>query len=125
MGKIWTEPRWTEIPFKIEENMSDAELKMRLEESGYKFSKKFQVKEGYVHRRNADNDVLISAGDSNGYIELNASAAFLWDEMREPRMSGELEKSLERHFNLPHETAVKEVLDFLKELQKNGMVVIS
>ena len=110
------------------ENMSDAELKTMCEQGGCKSSKKFQSKSDYVHRRIVDNDVLISVGENianfNGYIELNSSAAFLWDEMKEPRTSGELEKSLEEHFHLPHETAVADVQDFLKELQENDMVLV-
>ena len=115
--------------FNDAENMNNAESKIRLEKGGYKFLKKFQSKSDYVHRRIADNDVMICVGRNianfNGYIEMNASAAFLWDEMKEPRTSGELEKSLEEHFNLPHEKAVEDVLDFLKELQKNDMVTVS
>lgn len=110
------------------ENMSDTELKTMREQGGCKSSKKFQSKSDYVHRRIVDNDVLISVGENianfNGYIELNSSAAFLWDEMKEPRTSGELEKSLEEHFHLPHETAVADVQDFLKELQDNDMVLV-
>lgn len=110
------------------ENMSDTELKTVREQGGCKSSKKFQSKSDYVHRRIVDNDVLISVGENianfNGYIELNSSAAFLWDEMKEPRTSGELEKSLEEHFHLPRETAVEDVQDFLKELQDNDMVLV-
>ena len=110
------------------ENMSDTELKTVREQGGCKSSKKFQSKSDYVHRRIVDNDVLISVGENianfNGYIELNSSAAFLWDEMKEPRTSGELEKSLEEHFHLPHETAAEDVQDFLKELQDNDMVLV-
>lgn len=133
MKKRWTEPKMEEIPFdtstlKNVETMSDAELKITFEKGGYKFSKKFQSKSDYVHRRIVDNDVLISVGENianfNGYIELNSSAAFLWDEMKEPRTSGELEKSLEEHFHLPHEKAVEDVQDFLKELQENDMVLV-
>lgn len=134
MKKRWTEPKTLKIPFdtgslKGAETMSDAELKITLEKGGYKFSKKFQSKSDYVHRRIASNDVLISVGENianfNGYIELNSSAAFLWDEMKEPRTSEELEKALEEHFHLSHEKAVEDVIDFLKELRENDMVLVS
>lgn len=134
MKKRWTEPKMEEIPFdtstlKNVETMSDAELKITLEKGGYIFSKKFQSKSDYVHRRIAGNDVLISVGENianfNGYIELNSSAAFLWDEMKEPRTSEELEKALAEHFHLSQEKAVEDVQDFLKELRENDMVLLS
>lgn len=133
MKKRWTEPKMSEIPFdtstlKDVETMSDAELKITLEKGGYKFSKKFQSKSDYVHRRIADNDMLISVGENianfNGYIELNSSAAFLWDEMKEPRTSEELEKLLEEHFHLSHEKAVEDVIDFLNKLKEHDMVTM-
>ena len=134
MKRKWSAP--TELTVLIDkgtltdvEKMSDAELKNGLEKGGYSFTKTFQSKGDYVHRRIVDNDVLISVGENianfNGYIELNISAAFLWDEMKEPRTASELEKALEEHFNLPHDKAVEDVLDFLKELQENDMVIVS
>lgn len=88
--------------------------------------KTFQTKKSYVHRKVADKDVLISVGRNianfNGYIELNASAAFLWEEMKEPRTVAELEQALEKQFDLPHEQAAEDVHDFLEELQKQAMV---
>lgn len=134
MKKKWSEPTVMTVAFdtstlKDAEKMSDTELKSRIEEGGYAFSKKFQSKSDYIHRQIADSDVLISVGENiakfNGYIELNSSAAFLWDEMKEPRTLLELEKALEEHFNLPHAKAVEDVLDFLKELQENDMVLVS
>lgn len=58
----------------------------------------------------------------NGYIELSPSTAFLWDEIKEPRASSELERALEDQFNLPHEKSVENVLVFLKEFRENGIV---
>ncbi len=109
-------------------NMSDAELKLKMEENGYQFTKTFQSKSNYIHRKVADSDVLISIGENvanfNGYIELNASAACLWEQMKEPQTSAQLEKTLEETFGISHEQAVADVLDFLKELQIHDMVLI-
>ena len=133
MKKKWTKPEMS-VSFdkdllKDAEELRDVEVKMRLEKGGYMFSKKFRSKGDYVHRRIADNDVLISVGKNianfNGYIELNASAAFLWDEMKESRTLSELEHALEERFNLLHDKAVEDTLAFLKELQENGMVEVS
>mgnify|MGYP004602543725 CR=1 FL=1 len=61
--------------------------------------KRFQTKSTFVHRRVADSNVLISVGENianfNGYIELNASADFLWEQMKDPCTEEELVSSLE------------------------------
>lgn len=122
------------IPFDVKKlgditKLSDAELKIKLNEGGYFFTKKFQMKNNFIQRRIADSEVLISVGkniaDFNGYIELNASAAFLCNELKEPRMISELEQALEKEFEISHVQAVEDVLEFLKELQKKEMVMVS
>ncbi|MGN0204723.1 MAG: PqqD family protein [Coprococcus sp.] len=134
MKRKWSTPSLSVVPCDIEKlgdinALSDAELKIKLEENGYSFKRTFQSKCNYVHRRIADSEVLISIGENianfNGYIELNASAAFLWEEMKEPRTASELEQALEQRFNIPHMRAVEDVLDFLKELQDHDMVLVS
>lgn len=91
--------------------------------------KKFQMKDCYIHRQIAGSDVLISVGGNianfNGYIELNASAAFLVDEMKEPRTAEELEQALENEFDISRERVSEDVLGFLNELQEHDMVTIS
>mgnify|MGYP000428236159 CR=1 FL=1 len=61
---------------------------MRLEECGHRFRNTFQAKDCYIHRKIGDSDVLICIGqniaDFNGYIELNATAALLWETLQEP-----------------------------------------
>ena len=134
MKKEWAEPKMSVQQVDMDKlgdtsQLADAKLKIRLEEAGYEFKKKYQASENYIHRRIAENDVLISVGENianfNGYIELNSSAAFLWNELKEPRTSSELEKALEEHFDLPHLKAVEDVQDFLKELKENDMVLVS
>lgn len=86
----------------------------------------FQVKEGYVHRKVAGADVLISIGGNvanfNGYIELNSSAACLWDQMKQPRTCQQLEQALVDTFGISGEEAQADVLDFLNDLKEHGMV---
>lgn len=110
------------------DKLDDAELKVKLEQFGYSFDKRFQTKKTYIHRKVAGNEVLISIGENianfNGYIELNASAAFLWDQMKEPCTLCELEKALEESFGLPYAQAVEDVLDFLNELQEHEMIEV-
>lgn len=91
--------------------------------------KRFQSKSTFVHRRVADSNVLISVGQNianfNGYIELNTSADFLWEQMKEPCTEEELVSSLEVEFNLSHEQAKEDVHDFLRELISNDMITVS
>ena len=91
-------------------------------------AKTYQAKDGYIHRKVAGSDVLISVGgnvaDFNGYIELNASAAFLWDELKTPVTAETLTQKLAEQFNISHAQAAEDVLDFLKDLQEHKMVEV-
>lgn len=91
--------------------------------------KRFQSKSTFVHRHVADSNVLISVGQNianfNGYIELNASADFLWEQMKEPCTEEELISSLKTKFDLSYEQAREDVHDFLRELISNDMITVS
>lgn len=134
MKRKWSAAGISVIPFDIEQlgdvrELSNAELKLKIEQGGYVFTKKFQTKAQFVHRQIAGGDVLISVGENianfNGYIEINSSASFLWEEMKEPRTANQLEQALERKYHLSHEQAVEDVLDFLQILQEHDMVLVS
>ncbi|MCI7097573.1 MAG: PqqD family protein [Lachnospiraceae bacterium] len=90
--------------------------------------KTYQASQNFIHRKIADSDVLISVGSNianfNGYIELNGSAADLWEKLQTPSRPDELEQLLETKYGISHETAAEHVLDFLKELQEHDMVVV-
>ena len=87
----------------------------------------YRVQEGFVHRRVAGTDVLISVGANvanfNGYITLNPTASFLWDVLAQPRTVGELTVLLTEEFDVSGEKAEKDVISFLQMLRHNGMVV--
>ncbi|MDO5410062.1 MAG: PqqD family protein [Lachnospiraceae bacterium] len=134
MKREWANPAFKFVPMDLSglgdvNQLSDAELKIELENRGYQFKKKFQLKDCYLQREIGDSDVLISVGeniaDFNGYIELTTGAAFLCRELKEPHTTKELEKALEDEFHIPHKQAVEDVLNFLSELQEKDMVVIS
>lgn len=88
----------------------------------------FQVKNNFVHRTVAGSEVLISIGSNianfNGYVEMNPSAAYLWEAMKEPKTAAQLEQALEEKFCISHEQAAEDVQDFLKELQEHDMVLV-
>ena len=107
-------------------NLSDAELKSKLEETGFPFTTTFQANSNYIHRKVAGSDVLIAIGEDvanfNGYIQMNPSAAYIWEAMKEPRTLAQLEKTLEDAFDVSCVQATADVLDFLKVLQEHNMI---
>jgi hypothetical protein len=86
----------------------------------------YQVKECYIHRKVAENDVLISVGANvanfNGYITLNPSASFLWDALKTPKTTEELVRILTEEFDVTEEIAISDIDNFLEMLQRNSMV---
>lgn len=133
MKKKWSSPSMSVTPMNLEKlgdvkKLSDAQLKIRLEEEGYQFSKKYQASSDYIYRRVADSDVLISIGsniaDFNGYIQLNPSAVCLWKQLSEPKTLDQLEMALEETYQIPHEEAVEDVIDFLNELKEHDMITV-
>lgn len=88
--------------------------------------KTYQAKDGYIHRKVANNDVLISIGANvanfNGYVTLNPSASFLWDSLSKPQTVTSLVKLLTEEFEVSEDVAKKDVENFLELLQRNSMV---
>ncbi len=70
--------------------------------------------------------MLISVGaniaDFNGYIELNGTAAFIWEQLKTPRTVEELIAAMENTFDIDHEAAAADITEFLEELKANNMV---
>lgn len=133
MKKKWLSPAMSITPVDLKQlgdvkELSDAQLKIKLEEAGYRFDKKYQASPDYIYRRVADSDVPISIGsniaDFNGYIQLNPSAVCLWKQLSEPKTLDQLETALEETYQIPHERAVEDVIDFLNELKEHDMVTV-
>ena len=135
MKNTWTSPSISTIPCNVKsiqgdiEKMPDKELAERLEKCGYQPQKKYSAKNTFIHRSIAGTDVLISVGENianfNGYIELNKTAAYLWDCMNEPCSIEQLSNGLEETFRVPHETAVNDVIEFISQLLKHDMVMLT
>lgn len=87
---------------------------------------RYQIREGFVHRQVAGNDVLISVGANvanfNGYITLNPTASFLWDALAEPRTVSGLTDLLTAEFEVSPETARQDAEQFVDMLLRNAMV---
>ena len=88
--------------------------------------KLFCAKKGYIHRKIANEDVLIPVGsgiaDFNGYILLNSTASFLWDMLKETRSIHELSEAVAEEFEVPLEEAKTDVTDFVMMLLDKGML---
>lgn len=89
---------------------------------------RYQLAGGFVHRRVAGNDVLISVGANvanfNGYITLNPTASFLWDALARPQSVSSLTELLTEEFDVTRENARDDVTHFLDMLLRNAMVSI-
>ena len=89
---------------------------------------RYQLAGGFVHRRVAGNDVLISVGANvanfNGYITLNPTASFLWDALAQPQSVRSLAALLAEEFDVTCERAQNDVTQFLDMLLRNSMVTV-
>ena len=89
---------------------------------------RYQLAGGFVHRRVAGNDVLISVGANvanfNGYITLNPTASFLWDALAQPQSVNSLADLLAEEFDVTLEHAQNDVAQFLDMLLQNAMVTV-
>ena len=87
---------------------------------------KYKANPNYIFRKIAGKRVLISVGDNianfNGYIQLNDTASYLWQQLAEPRSVEELIFSLLNEFDVNKEEAEADVKEFLAELFKDDMV---
>ena len=88
--------------------------------------KKFKAKDNYIKRKIAQTDVLIPIGgnvaDFNGFIELNPSAAVLWDTLTIGADLPVLASALVENFGIPQETAIEDVNEFIALLLEHGMI---
>ena len=86
----------------------------------------YQIAEGFVHRKSADKDVLISVGNNvanfNGYILLNATAAFLWDYMTQPRSLEELTEYMLENFEVTRQQAHEDICAMINDFLSHGML---
>ncbi len=87
---------------------------------------KYKANPNYIHRRIAGKNVLISVGGNianfNGYIQLNDTASYLWQQLAEPRSVQELIFSLLNEFDVNEEEAEEDAKEFLAKLIKDNMV---
>lgn len=86
----------------------------------------FQTKQDYIHRKIAQVDVLIGIGDNvadfNGYITLNETAAFLWEQMSDPKTVTQLVEALTGEFAVEQPQAQTDVQQLLESLLEQKLI---
>lgn len=90
---------------------------------------RYQTSNDYIHRQITGLDVLISVGENianfDGYVQLNAAAAAIWQFLSEPRSAAEVEGMLMERYQLPREEARADAAEFLELLKHHNMVTVT
>ena len=134
MKKRWTAPEMSVQQIDMEKLgdarlLSDEELKIKMEEAGYKFrdaQRVYYSNPNYVLREIAGESVLVSMGegvaDFCGIITLNQSAKILWETLKQGSTREKLAENLKNHFQISDEQAIEDVDKSLKLLEEKGLV---
>ena len=88
---------------------------------------KYQTKPNFIHRKVGGNDILIpiaeNVADFNGFIELNPTAAFIWDSLTAPVSADEIRAALAAEFCIDEVTAEADTEEFLLLLIEHKMII--
>lgn len=89
----------------------------------------YQAAKCFIHRNITGLDVLISVGGNianfDGYVQLNATAAAIWQYLSVPRSAAEVEEMLMEKYQISEEEARADVSEFLQLMQAHNMVVVT
>ena len=81
----------------------------------------------YVYRTIAGQHVLVSIGeglaDFRGYVQLNETAAFLWEQLQQGRTREELLQALVDTYEVDEATAARDLDNCLEFLSSKGMLI--
>jgi len=83
-------------------------------------------KESFLLQQVGDENLLVPIGaqvmDTNGIITLNATAAFIWEELADEKTAAELAAGLVERFDVGPDQAAADVRTFTGELRENGLL---
>lgn len=89
----------------------------------------YQTSNNYIHRQITGLDVLISVGENianfDGYVQLNGTAAAIWEFLSVPRSAEDVEQMLRERYGISEEEARADTAEFLQLMQKHNMVLVS
>ena len=88
---------------------------------------KYQTKQNFIHRKVGGKDILIpvaeNVADFNGFIEINKSAAFIWDSLATPYTAAEISNALSVEFDICESTACSDTEEFMASLIEHKMLI--
>ncbi len=71
-----------------------------------------------------DDEIVMFDADAGKYYGLNGVAAAVWNQIDKPKSVDEICDQLTTEFDVERQTCIDEVLSFLPELQKKGLIEI-
>ena len=81
----------------------------------------------YILRTIVDDHILVPCGEAttkfNGLINLNETAAFVWNAIDDSKDVDEIIQKVMKEFEVDEEMAAKDVKGLIKELIMVGMVI--
>lgn len=81
----------------------------------------YKARDCYIRRKIAGDDFLVPVGqqakNKNGIVLLNGTAAFLWEQLSEPRSVPELCAALAEEYELNGEDVTEDVLSFIEYMR--------
>lgn len=88
---------------------------------------RYQAKSNYIHRKVGGNDILIpiaeNVADFNGFIELNPTAAFIWDMLLIPHTVAEVSAALSAETGIDEAIACSDTEEFFAMLLEHKMLI--
>lgn len=96
-----------------------------MRENGFfEAKRRYQANEEYVYRQIAGEGVLVPGGRlaGNAMIMLNATCAFLWNQLSEPKTIDELIKAAKAAYDDPQGDIETHIWAFVKEAMENGYI---
>ena len=85
-----------------------------------------KIKDGFILREVAGNKIVVPVGknsiDFNGMINLNDTAAFIWEQLQEDKTEAELINAMMQQYEVDEQTAQKDRSAFVKKLKDNDLL---
>lgn len=86
-----------------------------------------KIKDGFAKRNIAGEEIVVPVGKAvrefNGMITLNESGAFFWDCFCSDITIDDAVKMVTAEYEVDEETARKDILNFVKMLRDNNLIV--